>query len=184
MLKQAAVVFAGVLVATSAALWFTPTPQTRAASTPPARAAAPAAPAPKPVTPPVSVEEPGLRGAHAAAIAKSDDGHFWAEAQANGARVRFLVDTGATTVALTADDARRLGLEVATLAYTLPVRTASGEAKAAPVKLDYVSISGARIENVDALVVRDGLPASLLGMSYLGRLSSFEATPEGLILRP
>ena len=67
---------------------------------------------------------------------------------------------------------------------TVPVRTASGEARAAPVKLDYVSIAGARIDSVDALVVRDGLETSLLGMSYLGRLSRFEATPEGLILRP
>lgn len=182
MLKQAAVVFAGVLVATSLALWFTPAPEPEAATVA-APAAAPAK-APAPATPPPSGEDPGLRGAHAAAIQKSDDGHFWAEAETNGARVRFLVDTGATTVALTPEDARRLGLHLATLAYTVPVRTASGEARAAPVKLDYISIAGARVESVDALVVREGLPSSLLGMSYLGRLSRFEATPDGLILRP
>ena len=182
MLKQAAVVFAGVLVATSLALWFTPTPELKAATA--ATSAAVAAKAPAPAALPAAEEDPGLRGTHDAAIQKSDDGHFWAEAEANGARVRFLVDTGATTVALTQGDAQRLGLHMATLAYTVPVRTASGEARAAPVKLDYVSIAGARIESVDALVVRDGLETSLLGMSYLGRLSRFEATPEGLILRP
>jgi aspartyl protease family protein len=87
-------------------------------------------------------------------------------------------------VALTATDAERLGLDLKGMAFDVPVRTASGEARAAAVKLDYVSVAGARVENVEALVVREGLTASLLGMSYLGRLSRFEATQSALILRP
>jgi len=64
------------------------------------------------------------------------------------------------------------------------VTTASGKTLAAQVRLDNVTVAGARVDSVDALVVRDGLSTSLLGMTYLGRLSRFEATPEALILRP
>ena len=119
-----------------------------------------------------------------AQIVKSEDGHYWAEGDVNGQRVRFLVDTGATAVALTAEDARRLGFEPRDLDYAFKVATANGEQRAAQVKLASVSVAGARVEDVDALVIEKGLPASLLGMTYLGRLSRFEATRSALILRP
>ena len=122
--------------------------------------------------------------AGAASIAKSADGHFWAEADVNGSRVRFLVDTGASAVALTPSDAQRLGFDPARLNYAYKVMTANGEAHAAAVKLTSVSVSGARVADVDALVLDKGLDASLLGMTYLGRLSRFEATKTALILRP
>ena len=131
----------------------------------------PSAPAPEPT-------------ATAASITKASDGHFWAEAEVNGSRVRFLVDTGATAVALTQADAVRLGIEPRELTYSYKVMTANGPARAAAVKLASVSVAGARVANVDALVIEDGLDTSLLGMTYLGRLSRFEATPSSLILRP
>ncbi len=120
----------------------------------------------------------------AAEVAKSSDGHYWAEGQVNGKSVHFLVDTGATAVALTADDAMRLGYDPKTLRYAYQVMTANGQARAAEVKLASVSIAGARVNDVDALVIEKGLPSSLLGMTYLGRLSAFEATKTALILRP
>ena len=120
----------------------------------------------------------------AAEVAKSADGHYWAQGQVNGTAVRFLVDTGATAVALTAEDAARLGLDTKTLKYGYKVMTASGQARAAEVKLASVSIAGARVNDVEALVIEKGLPSSLLGMTYLGRLSTFEATKTALILRP
>jgi aspartyl protease family protein len=120
----------------------------------------------------------------AAAIAKSADGHYWANANVNGRWVKFLVDTGASAVALTGTDAQRLGLDLDALTYDQPVTTASGQTQAAQVKLDNVTVAGARVVGVEALVVREGLSASLLGMSYLGRLSRFEATRTALILRP
>jgi len=120
----------------------------------------------------------------AAQVVKAADGHYWAQAAVNGKAVRFLVDTGATAVSLTADDARRLGLNPADLDYRYEVITADGRTRAAAVKLASVSISGARVDNVDALVIEKGLTASLLGMSYLGRLRSFEATRTALILKP
>ncbi|HYE45053.1 MAG TPA: TIGR02281 family clan AA aspartic protease [Caulobacter sp.] len=119
-----------------------------------------------------------------AQVTKSADGHYWATADVDGSAVRFLVDTGATAVALTADDARRLGLDLSKLDYRVDVTTADGKTRAAQVKLRSVTIAGARVENVDALVLEGGLKTSLLGMSYLGRLSSFEATRTALILKP
>lgn len=120
----------------------------------------------------------------AASIAKASDGHYWAEADVNGSRVRFLVDTGASAVALTLADAKRLGFEPEKLSYDYKVTTAAGPARAAAVKLGRVSVSGASVTDVDALVIEEGLDTSLLGMTYLGRLSRFEATRTALILRP
>jgi aspartyl protease family protein len=120
----------------------------------------------------------------AATIAKASDGHYWASAEVNGARVRFLVDTGATAVALTAADARRLGLDLSRLDFAYRVVTAGGEARAAAVKLASVDVGGAKVADVDALVIDKGLDTSLLGMTYLGRLTSFQATRQALILRP
>jgi aspartyl protease family protein len=117
-------------------------------------------------------------------IPKSADGHFWAQAQVNGAPVRVLVDTGATAVALTPADAARLGLRPAELKYGYQVTTAAGGTRAAAVRLASVTVGGARLTDVDALVVEKGLDTSLLGMSYLGRLSRFTATKTALTLEP
>jgi aspartyl protease family protein len=180
MYREAAVVFTVVLGATGLALTALPAPAPRAA--PALRASVP---------PPVAaVAEPAgpLASVGAAQVSKAADGHFWAEAVVDGApvtaRVRFLVDTGATIVALTEADARRLGLNPAELDYGTAVHTAAGETRAARVRLRSISVSGARVDDVDALVVREGLNSSLLGMSYLGRLSRFEATQSALVLRP
>ena len=141
-----------------------------------------------------SAETPQLRAAIAvapqaaqgapASIAKASDGHYWAEADVNGARVRFLVDTGASAVALTLADAKRLGIATDKLSYSYKVMTASGEARAAQVTLGKVSVAGTQLRDVEALVIDKGLDSSLLGMTYLGRLASFEATRTALILRP
>lgn len=117
-------------------------------------------------------------------LRRGADGHYWAEALIDGRSVRLMVDTGATLVALTPEDAARLGAEPADHDYSRAVQTASGRVRAAPVVLASVSIAGARMEGVEALVVETGLPHSLLGMSFLGRLSGFEATPSGLTLKP
>lgn len=120
----------------------------------------------------------------AAQLTKDSDGHFWAQGNVDGKAVRFLVDTGATAVSLSMADAQRLGIDTTRLTYDYNVITADGRTRAAAVKLASVSIAGARIRDVDALVIEKGLENSLLGMSYLGRLSRFEATQTSLILHP
>ena len=170
MFRHAAILALAVLSALAAAQGLQAFASTRAAATP---APVVAAATPQPVT-----------EASAAEVAKSADGHYWAQANVDGRWIRVLVDTGASAVALTPVDAQRLGIDTAALDYTRPVMTAHGQTRAAAVTLDHVSVAGARVDKVSALVVRDGLTASLLGMSYLGRLSRFEATPTALILRP
>lgn len=132
---------------------------------------------------PVVVAVPAATGS-AAQVVKGADGHYWADARIDGRAVRVMIDTGATVVALTLDDAARLGVVPNEADFTRTVRTASGPVPAAPVRLKAVSVGRAEVRGVDALVLQDGLPHSLLGMSYLGRLSAFEATPMGLTLRP
>ena len=119
-----------------------------------------------------------------AQVLKAADGHYWADALIDGKAVRLMVDTGASVVVLTPADAARLGLRLRSGDFSATVITASGPVPAAPVALQTVAVAGARVEQVEALVVERGLPHSLLGMSYLGRLSSFSATPVGLTLRP
>ena len=117
-------------------------------------------------------------------VVKGPDGHYWAQAKIEGRAVHVLVDTGASVVALTRADARRLGVDPAPEAFTGKVQTASGIVRAAPVRLKTISVAGVRVDEVEALVVEEGLAYSLLGMSYLGRLSAFEARPTGMTLRP
>lgn len=119
-----------------------------------------------------------------AKVLKGLDGHYWADALIEGRAVRVMVDTGASVVALTRTDAARLGLKLTSDDFSGTIITASGPVRAAPVELQAVAVAGARVERVQALVVERGLPHSLLGMSYLGRLSAFTATPASLTLRP
>lgn len=123
-------------------------------------------------------------GAGAAQILRGPDGHWWADAMVDGRAVRLMVDTGATVVALTPDDARRLGLTLSPTDFSERITTASGPARAARVRLASLSVGAVRVADVDAVVVERGLPHSLLGMSWLGRLSGFEAADEALTLRP
>ena len=125
----------------------------------------------------------GVSASAAALIRKGADGHYWAQADLNGQSLRLLVDTGASAVSLTRQDARLLGVDVDSLAYDHEVLTADGRVRAAKVSLASVGVAGAVVHDVDALVMENGLGASLLGMSYLSRLSKIEATPQSLTLR-
>lgn len=110
-------------------------------------------------------------------------GHFHADAMVNGVHVRFLVDTGASDVALSEADARRLGIDFSKLSFTTAYQTANGTIYAARTKLAEVNIGGIVLTNVTASISRGGLEQSLLGMSYLGRLNSVEVSGDRLILR-
>ena len=117
-------------------------------------------------------------------IRASTGGHFVTRGDINGARIRMLIDTGATSVVLTRHDARRAGFDVKALQYTDFARTANGVTQVAPVRLREVKIGSITVRNVRAVVAGDGLDQSLLGMSFLSRLSSYEFTTRELILRP
>jgi aspartyl protease family protein len=117
-------------------------------------------------------------------IRKTRSGHFIARAQVNGRGVQMIVDTGASTVVLRYEDARNAGIQLNELSYTVPVETANGRAFAARVKLDKISLGDITLEQVDALVTRPRvLHQSLLGMSFLSRLRSYEFSKDQLLMR-
>jgi aspartyl protease family protein len=117
-------------------------------------------------------------------IGRANDGDFAVNAQVNGAHVRMVLDTGASSVVLTRDDAKAAGLPLEVLNYTVTIDTANGRTRAAPVTLDHVSIGGLEERSIDALVTQPGqLKMSLLGMSFLNRLQSWEVSGDRLVLR-
>ena len=111
------------------------------------------------------------------------NGHFMVDAVVDGVEIRFLVDTGASSVVLTAEDAERLGYRLDGLEYSDRYQTANGEILGAPVILPELRIGDLEIEDVRSSVIRAPLSTSLLGMTFLSRLESFEVRDEALILR-
>jgi aspartyl protease family protein len=110
-------------------------------------------------------------------------GEFAIAGRVNGARVTFLFDTGASAVVLTADDARRAGVETSRLVFNVPVATANGAAMAAETRLDQIAIGSIVMRNVPAMVARRGaLDESLLGMSFLERLKSYTVERDRLVM--
>jgi aspartyl protease family protein len=132
------------------------------------------------IVPGMAVETaPGEVALHASA-----DGHFYANVTIDGVAMRLMVDTGASSIALSADDALRIGIDPQRLDYVMPVTTANGPALAAMVTLDEVRLGDFAFERVAASVMPQGtLDRSLLGMSFLNRLSGFEIAGDRLLLR-
>jgi aspartyl protease family protein len=117
-------------------------------------------------------------------IRKRLDGHFTVKAEVNGAVTTMIVDTGASTIVLSPEDAKKAGIDVSRLNFTVPVITANGRTVAAKVRLNTVAVGPLQREDVDALVAEPkALNESLLGMSFLGRLRSYEFSGDFLTLR-
>lgn len=117
-------------------------------------------------------------------IARAGGGGFSVTAHVNGARVPMVLDTGASAVVLTYDAAKAAGLPLEVLNYSVLVDTANGRTRAAPVTLDRLSIGDITERSVPALVAQGGqLRMSLLGMTFLNRLESWEVRGDKLMLR-
>ncbi len=111
-------------------------------------------------------------------------GHFIVTARINNQPVKVLVDTGASAVALSHEDARRAGIHTFALKYTMPVSTANGVVRAAPVTLRRVEVNGVVVRNVKGWVMpRGAMRGTLLGMSFLSRLSMFKVDHGKLVLK-
>jgi aspartyl protease family protein len=116
-------------------------------------------------------------------ISPGANGHFQVEASVDGRHMNFMVDTGASMIALTERDAAMLGIHPAESDYVAMVRTANGTVRAAPVELDMVEIDDIVLHNVSAIVLPDGaLSDNLLGLSFLQRLHRFEYADGKLVL--
>ena len=117
-------------------------------------------------------------------IRKRLDGHFNATVKVNGKPISMIVDTGATSIVLRPEDAKKAGIDPDTLSYRVPVLTANGRVMAARIRLDKIAIGPLDRDQVDALVTQPGaLTQSLLGMSFLSRLRSYEFSGDFLKLR-
>ena len=113
-------------------------------------------------------------GDRTAVLYMGQNGHYEVDATINGVSVPMMVDTGATTIALSYEDAERLGLNPAGLSFSNTVMTANGPARSAFVTLPEVEIAGIRRRNIGAgIAERCKLSGSLLGMNFLGTLRSF-----------
>lgn len=133
-------------------------------------------------TPPNTAPAAG-NGLAEVALIRAPDGHFYADAQVNGATIRFLVDTGATRVALTPADAQRAGLQFSSGEFTARGETAGGPIALKPVTLDRVAIGAVEARQVDAVIAEDKLGVSLLGQSWLGRVRSVTIADDRMVLR-
>ena len=127
----------------------------------------------------------GVEDGHATVtLDKADSGHFEARITVNGASIRTVVDTGATSTVLTAEDAQAAGFNPAALSFTVPVSTANGMARAASVRTDELAIGGIVRKNMQVMVAAPGaLSQSLLGMNFIGSLSGFDVRGDRMILR-
>jgi aspartyl protease family protein len=111
-------------------------------------------------------------------------GHFATDAVIDGRRLRMLVDTGATNCAFTYEDAERAGLRVNESDFRIPVQTANGTVMVARIRVPSMRVGNIVVEGVDGMVMPRGrLSTSLLGMSFLKRLSEFNMNGGRLTLR-
>lgn len=132
--------------------------------------------------PPARIET-GAGGEARIVLEAGPGGHFFFEGEADGAAVRFMVDTGASVVTLTESDARAAGLRFGRGDFRVPFETANGTVYAAPARLSTLRIGSAVIEDLDVAVVRDkSLGGSLFGVNGLNRFTRRETTADELVL--
>ena len=110
------------------------------------------------------------------------DGHYYLTLEVNGVPVEFVVDTGASQVVLTQDDAARIGFNPATLDYSRNAFTANGVVRTAPVEIGAITLGNMTDRGVPAVVNEGEMAGSLLGMSYLGLYSRIEIADDRLVL--
>ncbi|SNY93009.1 aspartyl protease family protein [Cohaesibacter sp. ES.047] len=115
---------------------------------------------------------------------RSSNGHFMVRATIDGQTIPMMVDSGASSVVLTQEDAQKAGIDIASLSYTSPVSTANGRAFSARIWLPRIAVGGIEARNVPAMVAQEGaLRESLLGMSYLDQLGGWSVSGDRLTLK-
>ena len=118
-------------------------------------------------------------------VVRASDGHFAVRASVDDTPLTLLVDTGASFVTLTYEDAQRVGIDTTGLDFGTPIRTANGAMTTAPIRLDRIAIGPIERRDVRALVAPPGsLEQSLLGMTFLNTLGGYAITGDRLVLTP
>ncbi|MGH6926308.1 MAG: retropepsin-like aspartic protease family protein [Propylenella sp.] len=144
-----------------------------------------AAPVLQELSPSRAVEITNPDGSQELSITRGVDGHFHIDGDANGARIRFLIDTGASTTVLTLRDAERSGIDVAALEFNRPVQTANGIAFFARADLGSLEIGPFRLQSLSVGVMPEGsLDTSLLGMNTINRFAGWRVDGNRMVLVP
>ena len=129
-------------------------------------------------------EEPAVRSDGTVELKATSNGHFQARADINGRGLAVMVDTGASLVVLTYEDAQAAGIYVKPSDFTQPVSTANGTSRVAPITLDRISIGEITVRNVRAAVADRGLlKQTLLGMSFLNKLQRVDMRDGMMVLK-
>lgn len=132
---------------------------------------------------PVAMAATSNNNSRSVVIPRDSRGHFQVNGRVDGKHLAFMVDTGASVIALTARDAARLGLRPAAREFTAEVKTANGTVRAARTQLNRVEIDDVIVRDVAALIVPDeALSENLLGLSFLSKLRRFEYSNGKLVL--
>jgi aspartyl protease family protein len=140
-------------------------------------------PAPASATPSAKLAVASDVGRRTLSIPHDGRGHFATEGRIDGQRIAFMVDTGASVVALNESSAARFGLRPSRNDYRATVSTANGTVKAAPARLAMIEVGGLIVRDVDAMVLPDeALSENLLGLSFLSKLRRFEYANGRMVL--
>jgi len=115
-------------------------------------------------------------------IPRAPDGHYHVTLNVNDTAIAFVVDTGASMIVLTQEDAKRIGIKLEDLVYSMRANTANGVVRTAQVRLSHMELGQIRDENIRAVVNEGTMNRSLLGMSYLNRFSSIEIRGNEMII--
>jgi aspartyl protease family protein len=170
MTKNSALVFAALVIA--AALSIGRAPPTDRPAPPPARTDSAE----------TTSRQPDM--GDAVVLQREPDGHFYTNANVNGTPIRFMIDTGASSVALTRDDAQKSGLFLSENDFNEIGRAAGGEIRLRRVTLDRVAVGGIEARGVPGVVIGGNGDISLLGQSFLATLGSVTIEGDRMVLRP
>lgn len=116
-------------------------------------------------------------------LTRAADGHYYAPGNADGAALRFLVDTGATVVALTQSDAELLGHFLNPGELTVVGRGVSGAVRGKSIMIERLSVGDISADKVSAVIIPEGLPVSLLGQSFLSRIAHVTISDNRMTLK-
>jgi aspartyl protease family protein len=142
----------------------------------------PEGPQAAPVAPPNATVAPVMNGGDFT-LTRAPDGHFYTDAQVNGTVIRFLVDTGASSVALSKADAARIGLQFTDAEFTATGQGAGGKLALKPVMLDHIIVGTTDAANVEGVIVDSDMKTSLLGQSWLKRVGTVEIKGDRMVLK-
>ena len=149
------------------------------------------APTSSPITAPQSHPAPQIMsttkasedGSAETILTRSADGHFYGDARINGTIIRVLVDTGASMIALTREDAQKIGLTFNESEFTDTAKTAGGTVALKSITLDHVALGPVEASKVDAAIAGPGLHQSLLGQSWLRQMDEVKIVGDTMTLR-